>query len=97
MKLMAKNAEDRYQSALGLKYDLENCLEQIQTKGKIENFPIARRDVCDRFLIPDKLYGRETEVEKLLSAFERVSTGKNEMVSSRVFWSWQNCCCQRSS
>ncbi|OUL20597.1 serine/threonine protein kinase [Nostoc sp. RF31YmG] len=80
MKLMAKNAEDRYQSALGLKYDLENCLEQIQTKGKIENFPIARRDVCDRFLIPDKLYGRETEVEKLLSAFERVSTGKNEMV-----------------
>lgn len=75
-KLMAKNAEDRYQSALGLKYDLEKCLLQLQETGKIESFPIAQRDVCDRFMIPDKLYGREAEVETLLQAFERVSTGK---------------------
>ncbi|BAY34869.1 two-component hybrid sensor and regulator [Nostoc carneum NIES-2107] len=80
MKLLAKNAEDRYQSALGLKYDLENCLEQLQTTGKIESFPIGRRDVCDRFLIPDKLYGRTAEVEKLLTAFKQVSTGAKEMV-----------------
>ncbi|MEH2467903.1 ATP-binding sensor histidine kinase [Nostoc sp.] len=80
MKLMAKNAEERYQSALGLKCDLENCLTQLQSTGKIESFAIAQRDVCDRFLIPDKLYGRETEVEILLQAFERVSLGVTEMM-----------------
>jgi len=80
MKLMAKNAEDRYQSALGLKFDLENCLIQLQETGSIENFKIAQRDVCDRFIIPDKLYGREIEVETLLQAFERVSLGATEMM-----------------
>ncbi len=82
IKLMAKNAEDRYQSALGLRIDLENCLIQLQETGKIENFQIAQRDVCVgvRFIIPDKLYGRETEVETLLQAFERVSLGATEMI-----------------
>ncbi|MFN6462235.1 MAG: AAA family ATPase [Nostoc sp. DedVER02] len=72
-KLMAKNAEDRYQSAFGLKYDLENCLTQLKKIGKIVSFPIAQRDVCDRFIIPEKLYGREHEVETLLKAFDRVT------------------------
>ncbi|MEH2183629.1 ATP-binding sensor histidine kinase [Nostoc sp.] len=80
MKLMAKNAEERYQSALGLKYDLENCLIKLQSTGKIESFPIAQTDICDRFLIPDKLYGRKIEVEILLQAFERVSLGTTEMM-----------------
>ncbi|WP_341529795.1 AAA family ATPase [Nostoc sp. UHCC 0302] len=80
MKLMAKNAEDRYQSAFGLKFDLENCLSQLQSTGKVENFQIAQRDLCDRFIIPDKLYGRETEVKTLLEAFERVSLGATEMI-----------------
>ncbi|MDZ8135222.1 MAG: AAA family ATPase [Nostoc sp. DedQUE04] len=80
MKLMAKNAEDRYQSALGLKFDLEKCLSQLQVYGKIEYFEIAQRDVCDRFIIPDKLYGRETEISILLQAFERVSLGATEMM-----------------
>ncbi|BAY23413.1 two-component hybrid sensor and regulator [Calothrix sp. NIES-2100] len=79
-KLMAKNAEERYQSTLGLKSDLENCWFQIKETGKIENFPIAQRDVCDRFLIPDQLYGRETEVTTLLQAFARVSLGATEMM-----------------
>jgi predicted ATPase/signal transduction histidine kinase len=72
-KLMAKNAEDRYQSAFGLKYDLENCLAQLKETGKIVSFSIAQRDVCDRFIIPEKLYGREHEVETLLKAFDRVT------------------------
>ncbi|WP_375491911.1 AAA family ATPase [uncultured Nostoc sp.] len=80
MKLMAKNAEDRYQSALGLKFDLENCLHQLQQTGIINTFEIAQRDVCDRFIIPDKLYGRATEVSALLQAFERVSLGATEMM-----------------
>ncbi|MEG5064692.1 AAA family ATPase [Microcoleus sp. B3-A4] len=72
-KLMAKNAEDRYQSALGLKFDLEFCLKQLEENGRIESFTIAQRDVGDRFLIPEKLYGRETEVAELLAAFDRVA------------------------
>jgi predicted ATPase/signal transduction histidine kinase len=79
-KLMAKNPEDRYQRALGLKYDLENCLLQLKETGIIESFAIAQQDICDRFIIPDKLYGRETEVENLLQAFERVSLGATEMM-----------------
>ncbi|MEG4571428.1 AAA family ATPase [Microcoleus sp. N3A4] len=79
-KLMAKNAEERYQSALGIKNDLENCLSQLQETGKIENFEIAQRDVCDRFIIPDRLYGRETEAATLLQAFERVSLGATELM-----------------
>ncbi|WP_445632467.1 histidine kinase [Nostoc sp. DSM 114161] len=80
MKLMAKNVEDRYQSALGLKLDLENCLNQLQSTGEIKSFPIAQRDACDRFIISDKLYGREVEIETLLQAFERVSLGATEIV-----------------
>ncbi len=79
-KLMAKNAKDRYQSVLGLRFDLENCLHQLQVDGVIKGFEIGERDVCDRFIIPDKLYGRETEVENLLQAFERVSLGATEMI-----------------
>jgi predicted ATPase/signal transduction histidine kinase len=80
IKLMAKNAEERYQSALGLKSDLEKCLVQYQEIGKIEYFKIAQKDICDRFLIPEKLYGRESEVATLLQAFERVVDGTSEMM-----------------
>ncbi len=74
LKLMAKNAEDRYQSALGLKHDLEKCRKQWVETGKIEEFELGERDRCDRFLIPEKLYGREKEVQILLDAFERVAS-----------------------
>ncbi|NEO52298.1 MAG: AAA family ATPase [Okeania sp. SIO3B5] len=84
MKLMAKNAEQRYQSALGLKYDLEKCRVQYQQTGKIEPFVLGERDLCEHFLIPEKLYGREIEVQTLLDAFERVASplgkGKAEMM-----------------
>jgi len=78
MKLMAKNAEERYQSISGLKYDLEKCLYQWKETGKIENFAIAQRDICDKFIIPEKLYGREAEVNQLLAAFERVANNHNK-------------------
>lgn len=79
-KLMAKNAEDRYQNALGLKHDLQLCLVQLQQTGKIESFIVAEQDPSDRFLIPEQLYGREPEVSTLLNAFERVSKGIAEIV-----------------
>ncbi|MEG4008762.1 AAA family ATPase [Microcoleus sp. Pol11C1] len=79
-KLMAKNAEARYQSAIGLKFDLETCLSQWQETGTLTNFKIGERDLCDRFTLPEKLYGREREVFSLLAAFERVSGGSTEMM-----------------
>ncbi|XZN90462.1 MAG: ATP-binding protein [Microcoleus sp.] len=73
MKLMAKTAEERYQSARGIKADLETCLTQLKTNGEISQFTLASRDISDKFQIPQKLYGREQEVETLLAAFERVA------------------------
>ncbi|MEG3923900.1 MULTISPECIES: protein kinase domain-containing protein [unclassified Microcoleus] len=73
MKLLAKNAEERYQSAAGLKFDLETCLNQLLATGTIAPFAIAIRDKGSQLLIPQKLYGREQEVIELLAAFERIS------------------------
>ncbi|MDY7020878.1 MAG: AAA family ATPase [Cyanobacteriota bacterium] len=81
-KLMAKNAEDRYQSALGLKYDLEQCLQQLETTGKIISFELGTRDICDRFIIPEKLYGREQEVQTLLDAFVRVASSQEKRIGN---------------
>ena len=80
LKLMAKNAENRYQSTYGFKADLEECLRQWQTAGRIEPFPIGRSDVSDRFEIPQKLYGREAEIAALMAGAERVSQGASEMM-----------------
>ena len=80
IKLMAKTAEERYQSAFGLRYDLETCLQQRQEKNSITQFTPGSRDITERFIIPEKLYGRETEVATLLAAFDRVSAGTTEMM-----------------
>lgn len=79
LKLMAKNAEDRYQSAYGIKADLEECLQQWHL-GQINSFPLSQHDVSSKFQIPQKLYGREQEISTLLAAIERVSQGNNEMM-----------------
>lgn len=80
MKLgMAKTAEERYQSAWGIKADLEECLTQLQATGNISDFPLAAQDISDKFQIPQNLYGREAEVETLLAAFERVASHAEAM------------------
>jgi predicted ATPase/signal transduction histidine kinase/DNA-binding NarL/FixJ family response regulator/tRNA A-37 threonylcarbamoyl transferase component Bud32 len=73
MKLLAKMAEDRYQSALGLKADLETCWKMLHESGQISHFSVAQLDLYSQFIIPQKLYGRETEAATLMEAFERVS------------------------
>lgn len=74
LKLLAKTAEERYQSAFGIVADLEECLRQFQSGGEIADFPLARQDFSDRFNIPQKLYGREREIETLLSTFARITS-----------------------
>ena len=83
-KLMAKNAEDRYQSGLGLKHDLEKCLSEWQETGQIAPFELAERDIPDRFIIPEKLYGRATEVQTLIKAFDRVANPPEALLNQGV-------------
>ncbi|MEG4320034.1 MULTISPECIES: AAA family ATPase [unclassified Microcoleus] len=80
-KLMAKNAEDRYQSAAGLLADLERCQNQIENLGTIDNFIPGQLEAMSQLLIPQKLYGREEQIKQLLQAFDRVSKGSGEIVS----------------
>jgi PAS domain S-box-containing protein len=81
MRLLAKNAEDRYQTAAGLEADLRRCLAEWQSHGRIDPFPLGTDDLSDRLLIPEKLYGRKREVDTLLAAFDRVvAQGSAELV-----------------
>jgi hypothetical protein len=81
MKLLAKTAENRYQTAAGLTIDLQRCLAECQATGSIAPFQLGQRDASDRLLIPERLYGREREIDCLLAAFDRVVThGRPELV-----------------
>ncbi len=80
MKLLSKNAEDRYQSLEGLQADLQICQSALNETGTVPDFPLAEQDVCDRLQIPQKLIGRETEVAQLLGSFKRVTAGRGELL-----------------
>lgn len=83
-KLMAKNAEDRYQSAYGLLKDLQRCLDEVKTTGEIRDFALGEGDKTAQLLIPEKLYGREQEVKTLLAAFERTTKEDKKTNRSEV-------------
>ena len=81
MKLLAKTAEERYETASGLEADLSRCLPQWETRGCIDDFPLGEKDKPDRLLIPEKLYGRAREIDTLLTSFDRVvASGRPELV-----------------
>jgi PAS domain S-box-containing protein len=81
MRLLAKTAEERYQTAAGVEADLQRCLTKWESHGCIDPFPLGAYDVSDRLLIPEKLYGREAEIEMLFASFDRVVTdGTPELV-----------------
>jgi predicted ATPase/signal transduction histidine kinase/GAF domain-containing protein/tRNA A-37 threonylcarbamoyl transferase component Bud32 len=87
MKLLAKNAEDRYQSAWGIKADLVLALMQLESIGTIECIFPGQHDISDKFQISQKLYGREGELQTLMAAFERVSTSlqsKSSQTKSQI-------------
>jgi predicted ATPase/class 3 adenylate cyclase len=78
LKLMAKNAEDRYQSSYGLITDLSRCQGELARTGAVHPFGLGERDVSRKFRIPQKLYGREPELAVLLALFERTAGGGAE-------------------
>src|SRR5258705_3178959 len=81
MKLLAKTGEERYQTAAGVEADLRRCLAVLELYGRIDRFPLGEHDGSDRLLIPEKLYGREREIEALVAGFERlVAQGSTELV-----------------
>src|SRR5246127_1920915 len=81
MKLLAKTGEERYQTAAGVEADLRRCLTDLEVYGRIDRFPLGEHDGSDRLLIPEKLYGREREIEALIAAFDRVvAEGTTELV-----------------
>src|ERR1700721_715712 len=81
MKLLAKTGEERYQTAAGVEADLRRCLADLELYGRIDRFQLGEHDGSDRLLIPEKLYGREREIDTLLASFDRVVTdGTLELV-----------------
>ncbi|HNF14704.1 MAG TPA: serine/threonine-protein kinase PknK, partial [Leptospiraceae bacterium] len=81
IKLLSKAPEERYQSCTGLLMDLEKCRRQFIASGKIESFPVGLDDFSGKFQIPEKLYGRESDINALLHSFERVQINqKSEMI-----------------
>lgn len=82
MKLMAKTAEERYQSTWGIQIDLVCSLMQLEANGEIEHLIPGENDISAKFQIPQKLYGREVEIHSLLAAFERVAEGEKQQTSS---------------
>ena len=81
LRLLAKNAEERYQTAAGLEADLRRCLSQWQSQGRIDPFSLGASDLSEQLLVPETLYGREREVGALLAAFDRVvAQGAPELV-----------------
>jgi serine/threonine protein kinase len=80
-KLLAKTAEDRYQTAAGLTIDLRRCLAEWEATGRIEPFPLGAHGIPDRLLVPEELYGRDSVCKALLAAFDRVvDSGVRELV-----------------
>jgi PAS domain S-box-containing protein len=81
MKLLAKTAEERYQTAAGVESDLRRCLTEWESRRRIDEFPLGEHDTPDRLLIPERLYGRASEIETLLASFDRVvANGMPELV-----------------
>jgi len=85
LKLMAKLVEDRYQSAAGVHRDLLRCRQQYEQDKTCDSFPLAQNDMSTAFCIPQKLYGREEDVDTLLHCFDRVSVGHREILMVRGY------------
>lgn len=81
LKLLAKTAQERYQSASGLALDLRRCATSLRASGGVERFTLAEHDVPERFVLPERLYGRGTESLRVLAAFDRIAEGRSQVLA----------------
>ena len=81
LRLLAKTAEERYQTAAGVEADLNQCLTEWEAGKSITAFTLGAYDKSDRLLMPERLYGRDRESRDLLAAFDHVvSSGTQVLV-----------------
>ncbi len=80
MRCLEKGPDERYRSAFGLAQDLGHCLRDLEAGGEVLDFTLGGSDVPQRFELPNRLYGRGTEVRELLDAFSRTARGGTELV-----------------
>lgn len=80
MKLMSKDADDRYQSALGLLHDLNICFRELSVSGRVNNFSLAQKDQSNKLYIPQKIYGRDNELKILNSAFHSTIDNRSKLL-----------------
>ncbi|MCF8028634.1 MAG: diguanylate cyclase [Desulfobacteraceae bacterium] len=80
IKLLAKGADQRYQSGQGLIADLAHCRSQLEATGQIQNFEPGRNDFSLKFTLPQVLVGRENEFDRLCRAFDRAADGAMEIM-----------------
>jgi predicted ATPase/class 3 adenylate cyclase len=79
MKLLSKSADERYQSARGLEYDLAACLRQLRSNAAIVGVVVGAQDVTTAFRVSNKLYGRDAETAALRAALDRTARGSTEL------------------
>jgi len=79
LKLMSKDAEDRYQSTYGLIADLQRCRTELVDVGSISPFFLGHADTSRRFQFSQRLVGRDAELEQLHEVFGRVARGSSEL------------------
>ncbi len=80
LKLLEKEPALRYQTAIGLKADLVACRDSLTADGEIECFDLAREDFSSEFLLPEQIFGRETEIDLVMQEFARAASGENRML-----------------
>jgi predicted ATPase/signal transduction histidine kinase len=80
LKLLEKEPERRYQTAEALADDLREARKQWQKAANVAPFPLAQSDMPRELNIPDKLYGRDEQLQTLREAFARACRGGRELV-----------------
>ena len=78
MKLLSKDAGGRYRSAAGLLHDLDRCRRAYAKNGRIASFRLGAKDLSTRLEIGTRLFGRDSEIARLLGAYTDVQRGSVE-------------------